>query len=321
MDTMRARGTSWTAEGKLTRRFTLIAVALVAVLAGTALTGPQPSKHAPAVAEAAGSGAPLPASPEPGSLTPCPAPARYTNTPPPHPYRAGDPVCDAHGFAVPSPMRKAPARGGPRLSQADPRYNVGVSSDPSPAVYGIYAGRAVTSVSLASNTDTIYVTMHAGDGTNWTEAGWMVQGTGLASCAPGMYMIFTASESTFDCFPQYSIAPGDTIYLVVESDGVSTWTNYLWWNNAWNVLSSVQLASGDTTTPNIVIEAVTDYNGSFLSYPNTSTSGAQLVTCCYQWVAWDTSIPNSQSFADEPYCINVTQDWDNWYGWGPQNPC
>lgn len=290
--------------------------------AATPTLSPTPTTIPTTSAVPAPGGSPRPPLPPLSSLPPCPTPGPYNGVRPPHPPQPGDSFCDAGRFAVKSPTLKAPARVGRRQSSSDPQYNVAVAASGNVAYYGIYAGRQVTAVSVGP-TDTLYFTMHTGYSTdpNWAEVGWMFQGSGLASCAPGQYMVYTASRYTFDCFPKFPVGPGGIIWVYAESDGVSTWYQWIWWNGAWQCLCpGIYEGFAATTHPNVIDEAVA--NPDLPAYPETNVYDAELFQYAgqWEWVAWGGNIPGSQAWYDAPYFQNMLSYYDNWNRCGPVGP-
>jgi hypothetical protein len=82
----------------------------------------------------------------------------------------------------------------------------------------------------------------------WLEAGWAE--TGWAG--PGRQHIYTFNTNTrtWQFYPQYTLRPGDKIWLDLHADPDGVWSAWLWWNNRWNLLTAQKLPIG----PSAVVE-------------------------------------------------------------------
>jgi hypothetical protein len=76
----------------------------------------------------------------------------------------------------------------------------------------------------------------------WLEAGWAE--TGWAS--PGRQHIYTFNTNTltWQFYDQYTIKPGDRVWVDLHSDATGTWSAWLWWGNRWNLLTAQKLPIG-----------------------------------------------------------------------------
>jgi hypothetical protein len=283
--------------------------------------------------------------PDPSTLSPCADPPTITADKPPHPPQPGDRFCDARRFAKPpsasgpmspllprSSQPTAPRNPIPRTQAPAPQAGyppekiVGVGGSPYIAAYGMYAARAVTSVT-ASSTDTIYATMHIGDDSGlcapspgcWTEIGWQYN----SYCGPG-YSLYTFNPANsampWGCLGY--VAPGSTLYLAILSNGLTggtNWYDYLYANGGWYLVGSTTLATPYATgpgSPNAVIE-IYSYGDPYPTVPPTNTSSLELEQCVNGcWSLWNSSFPTG-TWDDVPYDLAVYQFWYNWYGCGP----
>lgn len=334
MATGNAPGSIWR---RLIKRQIVIPVVLFILAFGMTFLGTY--NHAQRGIGTAYAASPSSVSPPPASsLAPCPAPGPWTaaDANPPHGPQPGDSFCDARGFARPIVSANAPhqsyASGVKPLIQCDPgtgdcNYRTDVNTFDQ-YYYGLWATRDVTSVSLASTYDAFYTTMHQMVGsTNWTEIGWLYWGSSLggSGCSNSTYLIYTynpANSTAWACFSGYSISPGNQITTATESNGASTWSDYLYWCSPtckWNTLSTTTLSSGQGDM-SVSLEPWTNHNSSnaYLSYPSTGAHSVEVLTCSgCSWTSWGTNIANTNTSATYPYLLDVVNQYYNWYGCGP----
>jgi hypothetical protein len=77
---------------------------------------------------------------------------------------------------------------------------------------------------------------------SWLEAGWAETGwAGIG--APHVYT-FNTNTSTWQFYDQYSLKPGDRLWIDIHSDTDGVWGAWLWWNNRWNLLTAQKLPIG-----------------------------------------------------------------------------
>ncbi|MFC7529397.1 hypothetical protein [Actinoplanes sp. GCM10030250] len=91
---------------------------------------------------------------------------------------------------------------------------------------------------------------------SWLEAGWAE--TGWAT--PGRQHIYTFNTNTnvWQFYDQYTVRPGDQIWLDLNSDANGVWRAWLWWNNRWNLLTTQQLPIGTNANIEQYVEVHVD---------------------------------------------------------------
>nr|WP_308129346.1 hypothetical protein [Actinoplanes polyasparticus] len=90
----------------------------------------------------------------------------------------------------------------------------------------------------------------------WLEAGWAE--TGWAG--PGRQQIYTfnTNTKTWQFYSQYTLRPGDKLWLDLHSDASGTWSAWLWWGDRWNLLTAQLLPVGRTATIEQYVEVHVD---------------------------------------------------------------
>jgi hypothetical protein len=237
------------------------------------------------------------------TIPPCPPPEPFDGRLAPHPYQPGDPICSAEGTGV---LRPAPLSGG--ITAGLMQKNVATWTTAS-GLKGIMAWRTVSNPTLDAN-DTQYHTMHAG-GTagRWIEIGWGKWGDGRRE-------IYTETKDGFWTWGyKFPISTGQTIQ--VDLDGLlgsNNWEAMLYWNGTWWRLTVANIGTVIALNENILVESFTS-DSNWPSLPATWVTDAQLYRCAPEchWVRWNTSIPNTTTWGDDPYHIHFTNQYYYWY--------
>jgi hypothetical protein len=76
----------------------------------------------------------------------------------------------------------------------------------------------------------------------WLEAGWAE--TGWASPGRQHLYTFNTNTKTWQFYDQYTLKPGDKVWLDLHTDADGVWQAWLWWNNRWNLLTAQRLPIG-----------------------------------------------------------------------------
>jgi len=245
-----------------------------AVRAATATPSPSPTATTSAVAN------PAPAVPGgPGQMAAChplgtPAPAS-----PPHPYRLGDPVCDARSMSAPNPdlPRLHPVNVPPpaanRAGRAPlPPANIPSSNPPNEWAVGADAqccpnGGGVETSGLWTERvidhptqqpgDIAFSTMHEGTpGGNWIEIGWFWDNS--PSNQQQLCIFWSSGNVGGVAQPAcgFAIAPGQISYFEIVSYGNNLWGAYFYYppDGGWTLVVTQTLNATYTTDSNVDIE-------------------------------------------------------------------
>jgi hypothetical protein len=76
----------------------------------------------------------------------------------------------------------------------------------------------------------------------WLEAGWAE--TGWAGAGRQHIYTFNTNTQTWQFYDQYTLSPGDKVWLDLHTDAGGVWQAWLWWNNRWNLLTAQKLPIG-----------------------------------------------------------------------------
>jgi hypothetical protein len=177
----------------------------------------------------------------PDRLPPCPGGPASTGAPTVEPGFDSPGACRAAGHIQESGARPEDAGFTPSgyhhlgantagtWSGVSGRFSV-VDGTVRPGTYDFVAGRFMVKRDLGAGQ------------ISWLEAGWAE--TGWSD--PGRQHIYTfnTNTKTWQFYDQYTLKPGDKIWLDEHSDRDGTWAAWLWWNNRWNLLTAQKLPIG-----------------------------------------------------------------------------
>lgn len=76
----------------------------------------------------------------------------------------------------------------------------------------------------------------------WLEAGWAE--TGWAGAGRQHIYTFNTNTLTWQFYDQYTLKPGDKVWLDLHSDATGVWSAWLWWGDRWNLLTAQKLPIG-----------------------------------------------------------------------------
>jgi len=90
----------------------------------------------------------------------------------------------------------------------------------------------------------------------WLEAGWAE--TGWAG--PGRQQVYTfnTNTKTWQFYNQYTLRPGDKVWIDLHSDANGGWSAWLWWGDRWNLLTNQLLPIGPAATVEQYVEVHVD---------------------------------------------------------------
>jgi hypothetical protein len=74
----------------------------------------------------------------------------------------------------------------------------------------------------------------------WLEAGWAE--TGWAGGGKQHVYTYDTNRNAWTFYDQYALADGDQIWISVHHGGKGVWEAWLWWRDAWHLLTSQKLA-------------------------------------------------------------------------------
>ncbi|MEV6347944.1 hypothetical protein [Actinoplanes sp. NPDC051851] len=183
------------------------------------------------------------------------------------------PLCTAGAASTRPPTGPAGA-GSPRACRAVVREAAAVPILPTPSGYhhlgaatsdewsGVSGRFSVVDSEIRANTydftaARFMVKRDLGSGKiSWLEAGWAA--TGWSSPGKPRIYTFNTNSKAWQFYDQYSIKPGDTVWLDLHSDTVGVWQAWLWWNNRWNLLTAQKLALGASALVEQYVEVHVD---------------------------------------------------------------
>lgn len=318
---MRVRkATRWGALSALGALLAITAVTAPAVSAprGTAAApaAPRPSTRPAAVlssapAPAAGSGA--------RKLPPCPA-GRASTRPPTRLAGPGTPgACRAAGRILESGVRLTrPATGftpsgyhhlgansAGEWSGVSGRLSV-VDGSIRPGSYDFIASRFMAKRNLGAGRIA------------WLEAGWAE--TGWAG--PGRQHVYTFNTNTlsWQFYDQYTLRPGDRIWIDLHSDSSGVWAAWLWWGNRWNLLTAQRLPIGPSAFIEQYVEVHVDSGRpTRVDVPEVTVDNVQLRpadgSAARYWRADVPTLTGGDPGGQQStggFCLNWVNRYDTW---------
>ena len=153
------------------------------------------------------------------------------------------------------------------------------------------------------------------DSTRWLEVGW-----GEVGWRGDVQYVFTydSVQNQWLFFDQYPIAAGSRIWVALVHVGGGTWQAQLWWNGAWQVLSSVNPGPDIGCGNENYVEPHAGSTGAHFPFPSIqigdgTAGGMQLASgATATWQTWD--VPSLENNDDGTG--DLTTAWFNRYYYG-----
>ncbi|NUT36856.1 MAG: hypothetical protein HOV79_27695 [Hamadaea sp.] len=160
----------------------------------------------------------------------------------------------------------------------------------------------------------------AGSGaTTWLEAGWAE--TGWAGDGRQRIYSYDTNRNAWTFFDDYAIAPGDQVWIYLEStsDGAAdataaTWLAWLWWGDKWHLLSRQDLPLTKTAQVEQYVEVYADpkrsggYGVPPIAFDNVQVKAAP----GEQPRFWREDVAPATTGDSGAYCVNWTTRFDTW---------
>ncbi|WP_309238509.1 hypothetical protein [Actinoplanes aureus] len=156
----------------------------------------------------------------------------------------------------------------------------------------------------------------------WLEAGWAE--TGWA--APGRQHIYTFNTNTnaWQFYDQYTVRPGDQVWLDLNADASGVWRAWLWWNNRWNLLTTQRLPIGRSAQIEQYVEVHVDASRpTRIDMPKVTVDNVQLRPAdgspARYWredVATLTGMEAGQQQRRGGFCLDWVTRYDTWTAGG-----
>jgi hypothetical protein len=157
----------------------------------------------------------------------------------------------------------------------------------------------------------------SGDGTAWLEAGWSENGW-LHDGRQHVYTYDTVSRK-WAFYDQYPVAPGERVWLNVESardvaDGGWQWRAWLWWRGQWRLLTDEHLAIGPAATIEEYVEVYVDPAvGGAIPLPPAGFDNVQLRDPAGSNHFWrEGPVPTGAGTGFGNYCLDWLTRYDTW---------
>ena len=150
------------------------------------------------------------------------------------------------------------------------------------------------------------------DGTAWLEAGWSENGW-LRDGRQRVYTYDTVSRRwTF--YNDYPIAPGDKVWINLESAGEGHWRAWLWWRGQWRLLTDQRLPVGRAATIEQYVEVYVDpAMGGDIALPPAGFDNVRLRDAGGATRFWRAdAVPTGAGSGFANYCLTWVNRFDTW---------
>ena len=171
-------------------------------------------------------------------------------------------------------------------------------------------------------------------GVKWLEAGWAEAGWS----GGGQQRIYTFDTNTlkWTFYDQYPIKPGDQVWIELAASGSGaaassaspgaagsgaagdagpTWDAWLWWHDAWHLLTSVALPISDHATIEEYVEVYVDpARDGTIPVPPVQVDNVQLKRDpAGPFGYWTDGVATSPGAGADGYCLTFEVPYDTWH--------
>jgi hypothetical protein len=153
-------------------------------------------------------------------------------------------------------------------------------------------------------------------GVKWLEAGWA--DTGWSQ--PGEQRIYTFDTNTltWTFYDQYPVKPGDEVWIELAALGTGpspTWGAWLWWHDAWHLLTTQALPITEHATIEEYVEVYVDpARGGSIPVPPVEVDNVQLKPDPGgQFGYWTSTVPTAPGADADGYCVGFDVPYDTWH--------
>jgi hypothetical protein len=150
-------------------------------------------------------------------------------------------------------------------------------------------------------------------GIKWLEAGWAQ--TGWSGTGQQRIYTFDTNTLTWTFYDQYPVKAGDRVWIEVAATASGAWGAWLWWQNAWHLLTSQALPIGDHATIEEYVEVYVDpARDGTIPVPPVQVDNVQLKadpTSNFEY--WTDAVPTDAGEATDGYCLGFQVPYDAWH--------
>lgn len=152
-------------------------------------------------------------------------------------------------------------------------------------------------------------------GVKWLEAGWAE--TGWAGDGAQRIYTFDTNTAKWTFYDQYPVKPGDQVWIEIAASGPGTdpvWNAWLWWHDAWHLLTSQALPITDHATIEEYVEVYVDpaHPGS-IDVPAVQVDNVGLKPEPKEPPQpWTAQVATSPGEGADGYCLDFPVPYDTW---------
>ncbi|WP_249713936.1 hypothetical protein [Rhizomonospora bruguierae] len=147
-------------------------------------------------------------------------------------------------------------------------------------------------------------------GNAWIEAGWAETGWS----GDGRQRVYTYDTNTrrWQFYDQYPIGDGDRIWLSLTASDDRSWQAWLWWHDAWRLLTTqaLPLTTHAQIEQYLEVYVDPDHPGDY-PVPTVTVDNVQL-RAGDGLHAWRATVPTLTSVPTDRFCVDWQTSYDTW---------
>jgi hypothetical protein len=152
-------------------------------------------------------------------------------------------------------------------------------------------------------------------GTKWLEAGWAQ--AGWSDSEEQRIYTFDTNTLKWTFYDQYPIKPGDQVWIeltTAQSGPEPAWSAWVWWHDAWHLLTTQNLPITDHATIEEYVEVYVDptHDGR-IAVPPVEVDNVQLKSDPdggFRY--WTDAVDTAQGTGADGYCLEFHVPYDAW---------
>lgn len=149
------------------------------------------------------------------------------------------------------------------------------------------------------------------DGLVWLEAGWAE--TGWDGAGKQRVYTYDTNRDAWAFYQQYEVKPGDRLWIFVQTEQAGptpAWQAWLWWGDAWHLLTSQQLPLTERATIEQYVEVHTDtpFDVPRVHIDNVQLKDGPAGAMTY----WDERVTTAPGASTGTYCLEWIKRHDTW---------
>ncbi|WP_250002171.1 hypothetical protein [Actinoplanes sp. M2I2] len=155
----------------------------------------------------------------------------------------------------------------------------------------------------------------------WLEAGWAE--TGWAGAGKQQVYTFNTNTKTWQFYEQYTLRPGDKIWIDLHAGKNGVWSAWLWWGERWNLLTTQLLPIGPTSTVEQYVEVHVDgKRPGLIDVPPVTVDNVRLRPTDGEPRFWREDVPTrtgtdpTQRRLKGGFCLDWLTRYDTWTAGG-----